>query len=307
MDTKTRIIAMINMKGGVAKTTTTIGLAEALVIHKKKKVLVIDLDPQTNATSILISPEEWQQVNDEGQTIYHLFKEATDKTYPKRFDINKAIRKGVGNIKGMNKLDLLCSSVDMIYEQDDIIQAYPIDRRQGTITYLEKIINSIKEQYDYILIDCPPSLNLITQNGLAIADSYIIPTIPDELSTRGIPQLVRKVEEFSVQNNQPIKSLGIVVTKVRTIPNGLTERVLERLENTQSRIRTVSYPNENQRIRDITVDLFETRFKELKAIGEAGQYLPYTQTYEEKWGVNTGGNSAIYTLFNKLADEVILK
>ena len=302
---KTRVIALINMKGGVAKTTTTVGLAEALVVNEGKKVLIIDLDPQTNATSILMDAQSWEKVNDEGQTIYHLFKEATDKNYKKRFDINKAVIKDVGNITDMKGLDLLSSSVDLIYDQDEIIQAYPVDRRYGSITYLDKIISPIKKNYDYILIDCPPSLNLITQNGLAIADSYIIPTMPDELSTRGIPQLVRRIEQFSEQNNQTLKPLGIVITKLRTVTNGLTQTIIGRLENNKSRIRAISYPNEKNKVKEISVGLFETRFKELKGIAEAGQYTPYSKTYQEKWGVNTGSNLPICEMFNQFAAEII--
>ena len=91
------VIAFINLKGGVAKTTTTVAVAQMLVAEFRKRVLVIDLDPQTNATAILIGDDRWRQLNDQGQTIAQLFRDALNGE-KKTFDITKAIQKNVGNV-----------------------------------------------------------------------------------------------------------------------------------------------------------------------------------------------------------------
>ena len=101
-----KIISIINLKGGVAKTTTTVGLAQVLSTEFNKKVLVIDLDAQTNATTMLIGEEKWLEVNKDKQTIAQLFYEGVYPKSEKIFDINKAILKGVSNIDEVKFLDL---------------------------------------------------------------------------------------------------------------------------------------------------------------------------------------------------------
>ena len=90
-----KIISVINLKGGVAKTTTTVQLAECLTSEYSKRILVVDLDPQTNATISLISEEKWENLDSAGQTLYQLFNDKLEKT--KVFDLSKALQKGVSN------------------------------------------------------------------------------------------------------------------------------------------------------------------------------------------------------------------
>ena len=109
------IVSLINLKGGVAKTTTTVQLAECLASEFGKKVLVIDLDPQTNATISLIDEEKWEDLKDKNLTLYDLFQDKLEQT--NRFDMGKAIQKGVSNL-GLPNLDLLASSIQFIDIQD---------------------------------------------------------------------------------------------------------------------------------------------------------------------------------------------
>src|SRR5947209_6772142 len=106
-----KIVSLINLKGGVAKTTTTVQIAECLSSEFGKKVLVIDLDPQTNATISLIDETVWEKLDAECQTLFHLFNDKLEKT--SKFQVKTALQKGVSNLK-LKNLDLLASSIKFI-------------------------------------------------------------------------------------------------------------------------------------------------------------------------------------------------
>ncbi len=209
-----KVVSLINLKGGVAKTTTTVQLAECLVSEFGKKVLVIDLDPQTNATISLIPEEKWEELDRNGQTLFQMFNDKIEKT--KRFNLNEAIQKGVSTLELQN-LHLLCSSIRFIEIQDNL-QELAV-KSSFTITPIDVLkysISSILDEYDYVLIDCPPNLGNITLNGIEISDYYLIPTIPDTLSTYGIPQIIKRISDHASDRDLRIKCLGLVVTKYDT-------------------------------------------------------------------------------------------
>lgn len=211
------VIATINLKGGVGKTTTTAALAEFLVAEFHKKVLVIDLDPQTNLTTVLIGEDGWADLNYDDSTLATLFQDALRPDgEPVKFDLDKTLQRSVSPVREVRKLDLLPSSLDLIDVQD----------RLGTMSsgrfysnnptdLLRKAVRPILDDYDYVLVDCPPNLGIVTLNGLRISDGYIIPTIPDVLSTYGIPQIQRRVKDFGDSIGEHIAEIGIVITKYR--------------------------------------------------------------------------------------------
>lgn len=208
-----RVISLINLKGGVAKTTTTVALAETLASRFGKRVLVIDLDPQTNATTMLIGEKKWKAINEKGWTLATLFKDALDPNH-KSFDLEKTLQKKVSDVQGAEKVDLLPSSLDLIDVQDKLASAPTGQFYSVTpIDLLRLAVKSILDDYDIVLVDCPPNLGIITLNGLRISEGYIIPTVPDVLSTYGIPQIVKRVSNFSKEVAEDIEPIGIVITK----------------------------------------------------------------------------------------------
>jgi chromosome partitioning protein len=225
----THVLSFINLKGGVGKTTTAVAVAEILAQEDRKHVLLVDLDPQTNATVTVISEDKWAELDKDGRTIAQLFADRINSHETPRFDIEKAITQRVSTISdGIARLDLLPSSIQLIDLQDRI----PMIAMQGNFTVnpleiLKKALEPVIDRYDYVIIDCPPSLGTVTKNGLRISTGYVIPTIPDIVSTWGIYQIVENVERFSKEIDRPIPPIGIVATKVQG--NHLHRRFMEDL------------------------------------------------------------------------------
>jgi chromosome partitioning protein len=191
---------------------------------------LIDLDPQTNATVTLISEEQWAEMDKDGRTIAQLFEDRLNPQIAPKFDMEKAIAHGVSTVNnGIARLDLLPSSIRLIELQDRI----PMIALSGNFTanpleILRGALHPVIDRYDYIIIDCPPSLGTVTKNGLRISTGYIIPTIPDIVSTWGIYQIVDNVARFAQDIGRSIPALGIVATKVQA--NNLHRRVVDDLQ-----------------------------------------------------------------------------
>lgn len=227
----TKVISTINLKGGVGKTTITVALAEFLAQEENRKVLLIDLDPQTNATVSLIGDNEWKKKNEEGKTLYHLFPFGQ---YWKLPNIRDFIIKGVSTIAGgIDNLHLLPSSIDLIQLQDEL----PPFKQGGF--YMDQVVSVLNnailkhlDEYDIVLIDCPPNLSTLTLNGLYISDYYLIPVIPDILSTYGIPQILDRVKDFKKNSKSPkkIEDIGIIISMYRSATK-LHNETIERLKD----------------------------------------------------------------------------
>ncbi|NQT47404.1 MAG: ParA family protein [Chloroflexi bacterium] len=221
------IVSTINLKGGVGKTTTTVALGEVLSEAFRKRVLIIDLDPQTNATIMLIGERKWDELNKKGYTLATLFKDALNETHD--FDLGKTLQKGVSNVRDVRTLDLIPSSLDLIDVQDRLA-SMPSGRffTNNPTEVLRRAVKPVLDEYDYVLVDCPPNLGLITLNGLRISNGYIIPTIPDVLSTYGIPQIISRAGAFAENIGEPIEPYGILITKYDS-RSPLHDRTIKRL------------------------------------------------------------------------------
>ncbi len=217
-NSKAIVISTINLKGGVGKTALTVALAEFLAIEHNKRVLLIDLDPQTNATVSLIDEDHWKKLNREGKTLAQLFLDKLSPREKPKFNMETSIVKKVSNIRnGIPNLDLLPSSLKLIQIQDYLVLIPAIQDYAFTpFSLLSASIGDTLENYDFVLIDCPPNLGSMTANGLYISDYYLIPCIADYISTFGIPQIVNKIERFKRSTGTEIKPLGIVITMFRS-------------------------------------------------------------------------------------------
>jgi chromosome partitioning protein len=198
------VIAVANQKGGVAKTTTVHTLAEALA-ERGRRVLMIDLDPQACLTY------------------------ATD-SYPDSLDIT-IHDVFLGRCKASDVLisrdgpDLLPSSIDLAGSEIHLLT------KTGREFVLKKALGEIKDDYDIVLIDCGPSLGILTVNALTAADTVIIPFQAETLSDRGVGQLIETIDDVRNYTNEDLQVLGGIATMYDARTN-LSKRVLNDVQET---------------------------------------------------------------------------
>ena len=187
-----KIISIINQKGGVGKTTTVINLASALS-QQGKKILVIDLDPQGNATTGLgLSNSEQSD-----RTIYGILNGTTS--------ISNVIKK-----TSFENLDLITSNVDL--SGLEVETAGDSDRAFILKTKLTSYLNDSRALYDYVLIDCPPSLSLLTVMALVSSNSLLVPLQTEFFALEGLTQLMKTIERIKVNLNPELAIQGILLT-----------------------------------------------------------------------------------------------
>ena len=204
----TKIICILNHKGGVGKTTTTANVSAGLNMLKKK-VLMIDLDPQANLTVHFGFPSETSE-----NTIYESLK--NQQPLPIR---------NVPDIKG---LDIVISSTD---EMADIeLQLSSVVGREYV---LKELINPVKQKYDYILIDCPPSLGILPLNALSCSDMALITVEPAKFSLDGMKKIFTAMEKVQTRINPDLKDYMVLLTRFnsnKVIHQNVVENIRERFK-----------------------------------------------------------------------------
>ena len=189
-----KVIALTNQKGGVGKTTTAVNLGVCLS-KQGKKVLLVDADAQANLTMSLGYPRP----DDLPISLATIMQDIIDD---KSFDVQKGI------LHHSEGVDLLPSNIELSGLEVRLINAISRER------VLTTCINEVKKNYDYVLIDCMPSLGMLTINALAAADSVVIPTQPHYLSAKGLELLLRSVSKVRRQINPHLRIDGILMTMV---------------------------------------------------------------------------------------------
>lgn len=182
-----KIIALSNQKGGVGKTTTAINLA-SFVAEKNRKVLIIDFDPQGNTTSGFGVEKNMLESN-----VYDCLmceKTAKEVIIPTKTE----------------NLDILPSNMDLAAAEVDLVN---MKQREYALRFA---LDSIKDNYDYIFIDCPPSLGLLTLNALVAADSVVIPIQSEFFALEGLSQLMNTIKIVKQRLNPPLRVNGVILT-----------------------------------------------------------------------------------------------
>lgn len=181
-----RIIAIANHKGGVGKTTSTANIGSALAMQGKK-VLLIDLDAQANLTATLVKPEEEPE-----QTIYEAMTGKTNSL-------------PIHTIR--ENLDIVVSSLDMASIELELAN------KMSREFILKDLIEPVTMRYDYILLDCPPLLGLVTINALVCANSLYIPLTAEALPTKGLAMLTDVLQTIKKRPNPKLELDGIIITR----------------------------------------------------------------------------------------------
>ena len=206
-----RIIAIANQKGGVGKTTTTINLAAALA-EKGKKVLVVDTDPQGNTTSGF--GLDRSQIDN---TVYQLMIDECK--------VDEAIIKDV--LEDLPGLDILPANVDLAAVEVELMDV------EDKEFILQKALGEVKDKYDFIVIDCPPSLSMLTVNSMTSASTVLVPIQCEYYALEGLSQLIHTVNLVKDRLNPDLEMEGVVFTMFDSRTNlslQVVENVKENIE-----------------------------------------------------------------------------
>ncbi len=256
-----RVIALANQKGGVGKTTTTINLASNLA-ERGKKVLVVDLDPQGNTTSGLGADRRGEELS-----VYECLvgSHAAAECIQKLKFTSRRSRKTIGLLP--SRVDLAGAEVELIDEED---KEY----------ILRGKLAPVRDEYDYVLIDCPPSLSLLTINALAAADSVLVPVQCEYYALEGLAQLLETIRLVQERLSDKLQIEGLVFTMFDSHTN-LSRQVIEDVRE------------------NLDVYIFETVIPRNIRLAEAPSYGMPVDVYDH--------GSAGAKCYKKLAKELIRK
>lgn len=207
-----RIIAISNQKGGVGKSTTAINLSACLA-EMNQQVLLIDIDPQGNSTSGLGIDKDSQE-----KTVYELLIG--------QCSVEEVIKKDV-----FENLDLIASNINLSGAEIDLIG---IDDREYI---LKQQVETIKDKYDYIIMDCPPSLTMLTINAMTAADTILVPIQCEYYALEGLSQLMHTISLVKKRLNPALEMEGVVFTMY----DARTNLSLQVVENVKSNLKQAIY------------------------------------------------------------------
>ncbi len=216
------VISTVNMKGGVGKTTLTVNLATCLARYHQKRVLVLDLDSQISATLSLFAPHEFAKIRRRKKTLAYLLESIIQPNPYNKLSIKDIIIPLVCEVEG---LELLPGDIELydeyiisekLHQQALLEEGFTFEEIWSKFerVLIQKVIDPIRDDYDFILMDCAPGYNLLTRSAIAASNYYLLPARPEPLSIVGIQLLQRRIEKLreSHQNSQPLdlELLGIV-------------------------------------------------------------------------------------------------
>ena len=250
-----KAIAIFNQKGGVGKTTTAINLSACLA-DKGKKVLAVDMDPQGNMTSGLGLDKEFLE-----KTVYDMIIGESD--------IEEVLQK-----EAMENLDVLPTNIDLSAAEIELID---VENKEFIV---RNSIQKIRDNYDFVIIDCPPSLSMLTINAMTTADSVLVPIQCEYYALEGLSQLIHTVELVKDRLNPDLEIEGVVFTMY----DARTNLSLQVVENVKDNLQQ---------------NIYKTIIPRNIRLAEAPSYgMPINQ-YDPK---SAGSES-----YMRLADEVISK
>lgn len=280
------LISVINMKGGVGKSTTTVALAETLAVHHRWKTLVIDLDPQTNASIMVAGPEKWDALREAERTLDFYFEAfATGEGRPKPF---KELREAkVSDLKGAPDVSVIAAAPEFRTLERDMIETfvqrgYHIPAIQKWIA--ERFANGLKtvvNDHDAILIDCPPGISLFAEAALIASDAILVPSIPDYMSRLGLISFRKRALRMLDDRRQGPAPLFVLATKYE---EGMA---LHRSE--------AALLKDN-----LGDDMFDVRIPQIMDIARAAEWSDTPRTFDQKYGAGA-------SIIQALGDEFLAK
>ena len=237
----TRVVSFINYKGGTGKTTIAVETAATLAKKHGFKVLLVDLDPQTNASFYLVTEDEWDKWAASNGSLKNIFQNAINE---ENIDVDNVIMENLYDC-----IDLLPSHLDLLSVDLELAAKWGAQSSEAKMIIKDHLGPVITERgYDFVVIDCPPNLNLVTQNALMLSDSYVVVCLPEYFSVRGIALIGTQIENMMGQVNRNLVRFGaqaiegpvlrgIIFNRIRYVTGGTIAQ-----ENWMSQVRR-TYPS----------------------------------------------------------------
>ncbi len=262
-----RTVSVVNMKGGVGKSTTVACLAEALSAEGQLRVLVIDLDPQSNVSMMLAGPDRWAELRNSARTIDEYFNQYVYGGQPRFF--REFIASQVSDIAGDPPLDLLISTPEFRYIERHALEKWvsqgfdirQLNTRFGRLT--QSAIENVGDSYDLVLFDCPPGISMFAEAAIELSEFIIIPTIPDYVSRLGIFAFRKRAIRSMEQRRFTEDRIWTLITKYEA-------------SNTL-------HQSEAALLKD-QFNVFDTVIPQAETIARAAEWSDVPRTLDQKYG-----------------------
>ncbi len=261
-----RTVSVVNMKGGVGKSTTVASLAETLA-SEGVRVLVIDLDPQSNVSMMLAGQDRWVELRQANRTIDEYFNQYVYGGEPRFF--REFVANKVSDIAGEPALDLLISTPEFRYIERHALEKWvsqgfdirQLNTRFSRLTH--SAIENVAESYDLVLFDCPPGISMFAEAAIELSEFIVIPTIPDYVSRLGIFAFRKRALRSMEQRRFTDDRIYTLITKYEAA-NSL-------------------HQSEAALLKD-QFNVFETRIPQAEQIARAAEWSDHKRTLEQKYG-----------------------
>ena len=262
-----KVVSVVNMKGGVGKSTSVCMLAEALASQAGMRVLVVDLDPQSNASMMLSGLDRWSQVRESGLTLDAFFNQFVHGGDPRRF--HEFIAGRVTDIDSQPHVDLVVATPEFRYVERDamdkfIRQGFMMSGVQDRLARLmSSNVASVDRNYDLVLFDCPPGISLFAEAAISMSEFVIIPTIPDYVSRLGIFAFRRRAVRGMEKRRFVEANIFTLITKYDS--------------------NILLHDSEVQSLR-ADFATFETIIPQNENIARAGEWSEIPRSFDQKYG-----------------------
>ena len=261
-----RTVSVVNMKGGVGKSTTVASLAETLA-SEGMRVLVIDLDPQSNVSMMLAGQDRWVELRQANRTIDEYFNQYVYGGEPRFF--REFVANKVSDIAGEPSLDLLISTPEFRYIERHALEKWvsqgfdirQLNTRFSRLTH--SAIENVADSYDLVLFDCPPGISMFAEAAIELSEFIVIPTIPDYVSRLGIFAFRKRALRSMEQRRFTDDRIYTLITKYEAA-NSL-------------------HQSEAALLKD-QFNVFETRIPQAEQIARAAEWSDHKRTLEQKYG-----------------------
>ncbi|OUD15711.1 ParA family protein [Thioflexithrix psekupsensis] len=281
-----QVISVINYKGGVGKTTITANLAAELA-RRGRKVLLIDVDPQTSLTLSFVSPEDWQKKYSDTKTIRRWFKSFEDNQLPiplKELIFSPdMVNQKLQELGAKGKVDMIASHLELInIDLELAMELSGSSLRQATKNFLKvhgRLAQGLKQlnstDYDVVLIDCPPNFNVVTKTAIVASDHLLIPTKADYLSTLGINYLINSLNKLVEDYNEYVKYDPDNVTRqITPIILGVVFNIVQFYGGEPiavsrdyiNRVKSLKIPDYINRVKSLKIPVFDHYLRENKTL-----------------------------------------